>query len=409
MATTDTHAATDLRPVRATLVLGFGALVTHGFGLSLVPAMLVFIAAELRVGYGILGAVVAAGLVAYSLGATSSGWILDRVPNRGALAASYAISGLGLAVAALAGSVGALAVATVIMGFSAPVSWSATIHIAGSRVPIGSRAMVMSGASSGAAVGVLINGVLVRTSSTLHSWRVSFAFAAILALVAMVGGLVVIRGTVARPSMTDSGRRGAFRRTLAFRPGRVVVAAGLVAGLAGFPFSTFLTATALEELEVSSLATGMIWWLIGGLGALAGPALGRLGDRQTPLRALTLGAVSYCAGLILLVATWNYFGLVAAAIGFAFMNYPIWGLTGAIANERFAPGDAMRVVSLGLVGASLGGAFGNWLAGWWIERTASFRGPVSVLAAVMAALCVWYLMLWRTPMVEDRTGGAVSF
>ncbi len=406
MATTDSHAATDLRPVRATLALGFGTLVTHGFGLSLVPAMLVFIAAELGAGYGSLGAVVAAGLVAYSVGATAAGWILDRVPNRGALAASYALSGLGLALAALAGSVVALAIATVIMGFSAPVSWSATIHIAGVRVPVGSRAVVMSGASSGAAVGVLLNGVLVRTSSTLHSWRVSFALAALLALVATVAGLIVVRGTVARAPMTGGRRRGAFRRTLALRPGRVVVAAGLVAGAAGFPFSTFLTATALDELEASALATGMIWWLIGGLGALAGPILGRVGDRQTPLRALTIGAVAYCAGLIVLVATWSYFGLVAAAIGFAFMNYPIWGLTGAIANERFAPGDAMRVVSLGLVGAALGGAAGNSLAGWWIEQTASFRGPVLVLTVVMMALCVWYLKLWRAPSAEGPVSHA---
>jgi MFS family permease len=174
----------------------------------------------------------------------------------------------------------------------------------------------------------------------------------------------------------------------------------LVAGIAGFPFNVFLTATALDELGVSSLGAGAVWWLIGILGILAGPILGRYGDRTSPLRSLLLGAAMYWAGLVVLIITWNYIGLLIAAIGYAFMNYPIWGLVGALANQRFDLGLAVRSISLGLVLASLGGAVGNAVAGPWIEATESFRGPVMAMAVIVTGLVAWYIAIVR--------GGGVS-
>lgn len=390
----------DLRPGPATLVLGFGTLVTHGFGLSLIPAMLAFIAVDLDAGYDVLGIVVAVGLVAYALGAFSAGWILERSPSRATLIGSYVISAAGLLVVATAESLGALAVGAAVMGFVAPVSWAVTIHIAGAKVPYGSRAMVMSSASSGAALGVLINGVLVRTTSTVHSWRVSFVLASALALAPIAGAVLAIRSEVPRPTRSDNeGIRRSLRRALSARPGRIVLIAGLVAGVAGFPFNAFLTATALDEMGASALFAGGLWWLIGGLGMIAGPLLGRFGDRTSPLRALAIGAGTYCVGLIVLAAGWSYMGLVVAAIGYATMNYPIWGLTGVIANREFGSANAVRVVGLGLVGAALGGASANAVSGWWIERAASFRGPVFGMACVMVALSVWYAVL-----LSDESG-----
>ena len=395
-----TDAAGMVAQVPATIVLGLGTLISHGFGLALVPAMLPRIADELNVGYGTLGGAVATGLVTYAIAAVSTGAILERVAPQVALLGSYAIAAAGLLIAAAANSVPILTLAVMILGFVAPISWSASLHVAGETTVVSARAAVMATASGGAALGVLINGILVQTSDSIHSWRVSFLVAAGLAVFPITIGLRVYRRHIARPEVSGAGF-GAFRTAFRARAGRVIVYAGLTAGIAGFPFNVFLTATAIDELGLSALRAGTIWWLIGVLGLLAGPILGRYSDRTSPLRSLLVGAAMYAAGLVVLIGSWNYAGLLIAAVGYAFMNYPIWGLVGAIASDHFESGVAVRSISLGLVLASLGGAVGNFVVGRWIEATGSFRGPVVALTVMAGALAAWYVVVLRDGGLGD--------
>jgi MFS family permease len=385
----------------ATIVLGLGTLISHGFGLALVPAMLPRIADDLSIGYGTLGGAVATGLITYAIAAVSTGTILERLEPQVALLGSYALAAGGLLLAGAADSVLMLTLAVMILGFAAPVSWSASLHVAGETTERRARAAVMASASGGAALGVLINGILVQTSDSIHSWRISFVIAASLAALPIAIGLRVYRHRIARP-VAAATSRGAYRAAFAARAGRVVVYAGLTAGIAGFPFNVFLTATAIDEMGVSALGAGSIWWLIGVLGLGAGPILGRYGDRTSPLRSLLLGTAMYVAGLVVLIGAWNYTGLLIAAVGYAFMNYPIWGLVGAIASEHFESGLAVRSISLGLVLAALGGAVGNSVAGPWIEATGSFRGPVVALTLMAAILVAWYVAVLRDGGLAPR-------
>ncbi len=394
------------RPISATLVLGLGTVISHGFGLSLIPAMLPRISEDFGVGYGVLGSVTAVGLVAYAGGALATGRIVDAVPSRALLVGSYAVTGTGLLGAGAAGSPSMLAASAVVLGIAAPISWAVTLHVAGATIEPGRRAGVMAAAASGAAVGVLVNGVLVQTSETLHTWRVSFVIATALAILPIVGALIVFREPVTRPRPAGAAVvRAGYRRVLEARPGRVVVAAGLVAGAAGFPFAVFLTATAIDELGVSAFRAGLLWWIIGAVGTLAGPIFGRYGDRTSPLAALTAGAVAYAGGLVVLAASWTYAGLALAAAGYALMNYPVWGLVGAVANRHFDAEVSVRAIALGLMAASSAGAAASAGAGAWIDATGSFRVPGIGIAAVAAALSTWYLVLLaKREAVEPALG-----
>jgi MFS family permease len=204
------QAPATVRVWAATLVLGLGTLISHGFGLALVPAMLPRIADDLDVGYGLLGTAVTGGLAAYSIGAVTSARLLDRVPNRAGLFGSYALSGIGLLIAGAAVNPFTLTVAAAILGFIAPVSWALTLHVAGTTTARESRAAVMASASGSAALGVLINGVLVQTSDSVHTWRVSFAIAAALSLVPVVAGAFVYRKPIPRPARSSDPLRPRF-------------------------------------------------------------------------------------------------------------------------------------------------------------------------------------------------------
>ena len=91
----------NVRTGPATIVLGMGTLVSHGFGLSLVPAMLPLIEAEFDSGYGALGVAVATGLIAYATGALITSAVMKRVPTRALLLATYVVTGAGFLGSAL--------------------------------------------------------------------------------------------------------------------------------------------------------------------------------------------------------------------------------------------------------------------------------------------------------------------
>lgn len=382
-----------LSPSRAILVLGFGVLVTHGFGMALLPAMLPRIAADFGVGYDALGLVVAAGMVGYAVGAMVSGRLMATVPTRALLLASYTATAIGLALTAMASSAVGIGAAAAVAGMAAPMSWNATLRVATQVVTPTARTLVMAGASGGASGGILLNGVLVQTSGSLHSWRLSFALAAAAAALAIAVAAGVIGTPIESPAQPRV--RGGVRRVLTDPLGRMAIAAPLMAGVVGFTFNAFLTATAIDELEVSDLTAAALWWVIGAGGLLAAPVFGRFGQRLSPVRALAVAGSAFAFGLGVLVGWWSYAGLVVAAIGYTVMNAPLWGLVGSVANERFTPADAVLVVSTGLIGASLSGALGNAVAGAVIENTGSFRSTLSVLTGMMVLAAAWYWTIDR--------------
>lgn len=397
-------------PARAAVVLGLGTLLSHGFGLSLVPAMLPRIAEDFGSGYGVLGSVTAIGLVAYTAAGAAAARIVDRAPTRGLLVGSFVLSIAGLLAAAAATSAGTLTGAVVLLGLAAPVSWAVTLHAAGETVAPAARGLVMAGAASGAALGVLLNGVLVQTSGDVHSWRVSFVVAAIVGLAPIAGTLLVFRSPI--PASRAAGVLAGsadYREILGSPVGRLVIGAAVAAGTVGFPFTVFLTATALDELGAGNTQAAALWWMIGAAGTLAGPLMGRYGDRASPLRALTAGAVAFAAGLGALTLSWGYAGLVAASLGLTLLYYPIWGLVGSLARAHFSPAVAVRAVTLGLVGAALGGAITSAAAGAHIDASGSFRLPVALMAAGMAATVAWHLALARSGRLDEQPEGPRAY
>lgn len=387
------------RPVGpATLVLGLGTLVSHGFGLSLVPALLPHIERELQSGYGALGLAVATGLLSYAIGAAVTSRVMRAVPTRGLLLGSFALSAAGFVVMAVSASPLVIAVAVTVLGLSAPISWTATIHLGRESIPASSSGVLLAGASGGAAAGVIVNGVLVQTSDSIHPWRVSFVVAAGIALVAIVLTARMFPEAVAVPERSGSRVLPLFGQVLKDPSGLMIVATSCVSGLAVFVLSTFLTATAIDEMGTSAGAAAVLLWIGGLVGVSAALVLGRLGDRKAPVFAIAVAMTTYAAALVSLTLGWNYPWLVVAMVGYGILNGPVWGLMGAAANRRFSSELGVAAVSLGLVGASLIAALGNSVSALWLESTGSMRGPVSVLAVVTALTAIYLIIEARRPV-----------
>jgi predicted MFS family arabinose efflux permease len=387
-----THRTARVLP--ATIVLALGTLVSHGLGLSLVPALLPYIEREFESGYGVLGLATATGLLAYALGAALASRIVRTVPTRALLLATFAVGGMGFVAIALSNSPPLIAAALAVLGVAAPISWTATIHLGRRTLPARSSSVVLAGASGGAALGAIVNGVLVQTSDAIHSWRVSFIVAAAVA-VAVIAIAAWTFPAVAGPEASGLPRRSVLGHVLKSSSGLLVVVTSGVAGVASFTFATFLTATALDEMGRSPISAASLLWIGGTVGVMAALGLGRLGDLTTPTLASTVAMSTYSIALMTLALGWSYGWLVVAVVGFGILNGPIWGLMGAFANHRLTSELGIVAVSLGLVAASLAGAFGNSISAALLESTGSMRGPVTALAAITAIAAIFLIHRMR--------------
>lgn len=383
-------------------VLGLGTLVSHGFGLALVPALLPRIEETFASGYGALGLAIASGLIAYASGALIASKVLDLLPIRTVLSGTFMLTGVALATASAAGSPAVIALPVMLLGVSAPISWAATTHVAARTVGAQNLAMVIGGAGGGVGLGVVLNGALVWVSSGAEAWRAAFLAAALISVLVTVASLVLFRRPVERPSsnagVTPAG--GSYRRVLAQWPGRVVVVASVVTGVTSFTFNSFLTTTAIEEMGASSVAAGALLWAMGALGVVASVYLGKASDRGSPMPVVSRMFLVCGAGLGFVAVLWTYFGLMVASLGMAILNYPVWGLVAAIANRRFEAPEAVRAVAFGLVGASGTSAVGSVLAGRWIDAVGSMRLPIALMALATLATGLWLSARYRADTVD---------
>jgi predicted MFS family arabinose efflux permease len=380
------------------VVLGLGTLVSHGFGLSLVPALLPAIEREFQSGYGVLGLAVATGLLAYATGAAITSRVMRAVPTRALLLGTFALSAVGFVVTAIASSPAVIAVAVVVLGMSAPISWAATIHVGRESIPASYGGVVLAGASGGAAAGVVVDGLLVQTSASIHSWRVSFVIAGFVALAVIALAARVFPHPVPKPGQSEKRVLPLFGQVLRNPSGVMIVTTSGVSGLAVFVLATFLTATAIDEMNTSASAAAVLLWVGGAVGVSAALAFGRLGDHKTPTFAIAFAMSSYSVALACLALGWSYTWLVVAMVGYGILNGPVWGLMGAAANKRFSSELGVGAVSLGLVAASLIAAIGNSVSALWLERTGSMRGPVSTLAWITALAALYLIWEARRPV-----------
>ena len=391
-----------INPKAATIVLGLGTLVSHGFGLSLIPAMLPKIEDSFDSGFAALGAAVAAGLAAYAMGGLASSRVLDWLPNRTVLNASFIVTGTGLIIGATAASPAALAIPVTLLGVAAPISWAATTHVAARSVSPGWRSLVMGGAAGGVGLGVIVNGGLVRFFSDLDEWRSALFVASLISFGAVLGSLALFRTPIDRPStgMETVSGSSSYLRVLRTWPGRVVVLGSSVAGVGTYTFNTFLTTTAIEEMGSSATATGALLWVMGAVGVVASLMLGRLGDRRSPTLIVGWMFLICTFGIGVAVVFWSYIALTVAVVGVAILNYPVWGLVAAVATNRFDPPGAVAAVSMGLVGASSLSAAANIAAGQWVDAVGDMRIPYAALALLTLLVGIWLMRNYRLHVAD---------
>jgi predicted MFS family arabinose efflux permease len=283
---------------------------------------------------------------------------------------------LALLLAGAAPSVGALLLASVVIGITATAAQD-FVPAAATLAPAAHRGKLVGTVMTGLLLGILMSRALSGMAAAQFGWRAMF----VLAAVAVAGiGVATWRSLPAFPA--DRGLDyAALIRSLAdlWRTHPALRRAAIAQGLLGLGFSAFWSTLAVmlhgAPFHLGSAAAGA-FGLAGAAGALAAPFAGRIADRRGPLLVVRLGA-TVCALAFLAMTLGTLLPargeLAVLVVGTILFDLGVQG--SLIAHQTVVYGldaaarsrlNAVLMTTL-FVGMALGSALGSVLlarAGW---------------------------------------------
>ncbi len=346
------------------------------------------------------------GLVAFAQQAGYAAGILFFVPlgdileRRTLIVALCGVAALALAGAALAPTIGLLALALCVLGLSTSVPQVLQPFAADLALP-GERARVVGIILTGVIVGTLCARLISGMLGAYAGWRAVFAFAAV---VTALSTLVLARVVPLRASQT----RLRYGQLLATLPGLVrayplLRASMLIGALLFAVFIGFWTVLAfhVRDIGYGSEVVGYLS-LVSIAGALVAGTVGRLTDRFGTFATSTFGWCAAVAAFAVLLTFGNTLaGLFAGMTLFALSTQST-----QVANQAriFALDDAARsrLNTIYMFAMYLGGAWGSFACAWAFAVAGWSGACILCLAhlAVMGAALLWLRGLrMRAPAV----------
>jgi MFS family permease len=369
------------------------------YGMLLVP-----LADTFGWGRGITAGAIALNALVAAVCSAPRGMLLDRWGGRRVFAGATALTGLGLATAALAREPWQLYAGVSILagiGYASLRPQSMSVVVANWFVH--RRGLAVGIVASGLGLGMLV--LVPFTHWVIGQAGPQTALVALAALFLL--GIAPLNALAQRNRPEEMGLQadgaGTLRRKRpgggprvrdAVRSGRFwALALGLT--LSGVP-SNFLLVHGVAHIVDAGFAPEVAAWVLGASGAAAAGAillLGYLGDRWGTEKAYTLGSVALMGSLGLLYIAapdapallYLYAGLFALGLA---SRQGLQGLLAAALLEGRALGALMGVVGIFI---ALGTALGPALGGWIFDYTGSYALAfvLAVASAVAAVGCVW--------------------
>lgn len=353
--------------------------------------LLADIARYFHVPPGRVGVVSTLTQVGYAVGILLFVPLSDVRERRGLIVTMLGAVSVALALVALARSFAWLAAASFAVGLTTVVPQLIVPFAAGLAPPAG-RGRVVGLVMSGILIGVLGARTVSGVVGSAWGWRAVYGLAA--------GGMLALSVSATRwlphAPASASLRYGELLRSLVplARREPVLREAAILAGLGFAAFSAFWT-TLVFRLETPPLHYGArtagAFGLVGIVGALTAPFIGRLSERRSPRATVGVGiGVGIAAYLCFLAAGSTLPGLVAGVI-LLDAGAQTTGVSNQARIYALPAGLHGRLNTVYMVAYFAGGALGSLLGAWAWGRW-GWEGVCGVgLATLGLALAVYLL------------------
>ncbi len=426
---TDPRTLLDTAPMRPAQIVAIAVTVglnaIDGFDVLSISFASPLIARDWGVDRASLGAILSMELIGMALGSLMLGGVADRHGRRPTIIGCLAVMAAGMAGAATAGSIGALAGWRLLTGLGIGGMLAAINAMAAELSNDRWRALSLSLMVIGYPLGAIIGGLAAIMLLGSGDWRPVFVFGAAITLlfVPLVwwtlpespaflamrqpsGALHRLNHSLARlghgavsalPELVATAPRATLSDLLApqLRRTTLLITAAYFAHIVTFYFILKWIPKIVVDMGFAATAAGgvLVWANVGGAagGAVFGLCAQRLG-----LKRLTIAVLAGSASMVMVFGRGQSdlarLALVAAAAGF-FTNAGVAGLYSLFAQ---AFPTSLRATGTGFaVGVGRGGAaLAPWLAGLLFQAGLDLQ-PVAIIMATGSIVGVSALLLLR--------------
>ena len=356
-------------------------------------------------------------MLAYAVGQSLFGRILDVIGTRLGFVVSIAVWSLSIALHAAVRSLGMLAVLRVTLGTSEAGNWPGAVKANATWFPPRERALAQGIFNSGAAIGAIISAPLVALLYVQIGWRATFLLVGILGFLWLLPWLWLYRGDPdAHPWLTEAERahiNGAhedgaaastgyaptMRGLLRHRQSWAIIVSRFFLDPVWWLFVSWLPIYLAETFGFDVKQIGLFAWVpyVGAmLGSLSGGWLsGRLIQAGWPvLRARKV--VITGGGAIMLPALLLTMGAATPLAAVLLIAVVLFGFQVAINNIQTLPSDYFAGGAVGsLAGISGTAAVAGTLITTWLvpSMTAQSYAPIFALSAAIVPVSIAALWL----------------
>ncbi|WP_413289749.1 MFS transporter [Bdellovibrio sp. HCB337] len=329
----------------------------------------------------------------------------DQVERRSLIFISTAVSSLSMIGMALAPNLPTAILMSLIVGVTT-MTPQFIIPFAAHLASPGRRGQVVGMIMSGLLLGILLARTVAGFVGAAFGWRLMFAAAAVVLMILAF----VLRAVlpVSEPTF-DGNYKSLLKSVVRLIRQQPVLREAMVVGSCLFGAFCGFWATLIYLMESPSFNLGArtvgLFGLVGALGALAAPWIGRFADKKSPRTTIALG-IFLCALSFVIYWIWGGSSIVALGIGVLLMDV---GLQAAhISNQSrvfaLVPEARSRLNTAYMFAYFMGGALGSAVASYaW-----SLYGWSGVCAVALAFILISFLSFLYGQHRHNQTKTRVS-
>jgi predicted MFS family arabinose efflux permease len=327
---------------------------------------------DLSFSYATAGRITGIGQFLFIVFAFAATWLSHRFNGAVVVVGSAVLCTLCLVGVGLTSSTVVLTLCLAVAAGTSASVYVPIVEIVPRLIPANRRGTALGIISSGTTYGVFVSAAIIPALTQTVGWRaVWFAVAGVsLALILIACRLFSRLGLFSdAPDAEVSDPAARPRRSLAAGIAFLsvwMVGIWVIKFMNGFSFMSFqnFLAPLLRDHGGQSIEySSAVWMTIAVVGAVAGFAVGRLGDVLGLRRTLTLCYGLFLASCLLLHGAQSGWMPFAAALLFGLSFYPIYGLVPAYVGRVSTVSQATLIFGLANVFQGAGGVVGNLVGG----------------------------------------------
>lgn len=367
-------------------------------------------------------------MLAYAVGQSLFGRIIDVIGTRLGFVVSILIWSLSIAAHSLVRSLGLISFLRVTLGVSEAGNWPGAVKASSLWFPSRERALALGVFNSGASVGAIISAPLVALLFGAFGWRATFAVVGLLGLLWLLPWLWLYRGDPDRHPWLSAEERayiadGAAETKpaatmpvaalLRHRESWAVIAARFFLDPIWWLFVSWLPIYLAETFKFDVAQIGLFAWVpyVGAmLGSLGGGWLSGALVRRGWAVPLARKTVVTLGGAIMLPALLLTTTAASPLVAVLLIAAILFGFQVAINNIQTLPGDYFAGGAVAtLTGISGTAAVAGTLITTWLVPAMTRHGyaPIFILAAAIVPLgvaAVWLLAGREAPIQHTEEG-----